>query len=103
MFKGICSNELRDHILNNIDGFDIFVDAVAKSNGLVLDNRKSLFVNDTRKMAGDIITNFFEHEFFDMLENAMLEAYEKNYEAFVVKENTGTPNTEGETMEDTHE
>jgi len=84
MFTGIMSYELRDHILDNIDSLDTFVDAVIERNKLELDTRKSLFAKDARKIAGELITSYFENEFFNALEDAMIEEYDNKYE---VKEN----------------
>ena len=99
MFKGIMSNELRDNIcrlvLDNIDSLDTFVDAVIERNKLELDTRKSLFAKDVRRIAGELITSYFENEFFNTLEDAMIEEYVNKYE---VKE-VGTLDT----TEDNHE
>ena len=84
MFVGIMSNELRDHILDNIDSLDTFVDVIIEKNKLELDTRKGLFVKDARRIAGELITSYFENEFFDALEDAMIEEYDNKYE---VKEN----------------
>jgi hypothetical protein len=84
MFVGIMSNELRDHILDNIDSLDTFIDVIIEKNKLELDTRKSLFTKDARRIAGELITSYFENEFFDALEDAMIEEYDNKYE---VKEN----------------
>lgn len=84
MFIGVMSNELRDHILDNIDSLDTFIDVIIEKNKLELDTRKSLFTKDVRRIAGEIITSYFENEFFDALEDAMIEEYDNKYE---VKEN----------------
>lgn len=95
MFVGLMSNELRDHILDNIDSLDTFVDVIIEKNKLELDTRKSLFAKDVRRIAGELITSYFENEFFDALEDAMIEEYDNKYE---VKE-VGTPDA----MEDNNE
>ena len=84
MFVGVMSNELRDHILDNIDSLDTFVDVIIERNKLELDTRKSLFAKDVRRIAGELITSYFENEFFNALEDAMIEEYDNKYE---VKEN----------------